>query len=141
MRILKWLGAAAISALAVYAIYYVSWLPSQCEIAKKRTESIVMTIADLPATAPVISSARNGISDMERCIAVSPTDVGLYMAMAANQSVIGRLQDAANTYVAALRYDRRPEIFLNLGLVQLQMNQRSAAFANLTKACLFNINF
>lgn len=141
MRALKWLAAAFMCAAAVWAVYRLSWLPYQCEVAQKRTEAAVIAITGMVATPRVVEVARNSMDRMQRCIEICPADVGLYMALAANQQVMGLLPAAANTYITALRYDRRPEIYLNLGRVQLQLNAQDEAVRNLTKACLFNINY
>ncbi len=141
MRSLKWLAAVLVCALAVCAVYRFSWLPYRCEIIKKQRQQIVFSLINLPSSFAVVRSARAGIANMQRCIQTCPTDPDMYMTLAAYQRVLGQLQEASDAYTAALAYDRRPEIFLNLGLVQLQMNQSDLAMGNLTKACLFNLNY
>ena len=71
---------------------------------------------------------------------VHPTAIDFYMTVAVDDRVIGRLQHAAEMYAEALTYDRRPELYLELGTVQLEMNQRQAAIDTLTKASSFDIN-
>ena len=137
----RYLVAVLVVVLGAYATYRLAWKPFLCNIDKAHAQIVLLSIFDLPPTLTVASNARRGITTMEQCIAACPTDVDLYMTLAGYEQVIGRSRDAIETYRNALAYDRRPEIFLNIGLLQLQMNQRDAAIASLTDACLFNINF
>jgi tetratricopeptide (TPR) repeat protein len=141
MRVLRWLAACVVAALAGYAVYGLAWRPFRCNVVTKRVQTMAEDIFELPTTMTVVMEARQGIAEMQRCIASCPTDVDAYMTVAAHDRVIGRLQHAAAMYSEALKYDRRPELFFNLGIVEYELNQSDAALGALTKACTFSIEY
>lgn len=141
MQPIRWLAACVVAALAAHAVYRLAWQPFRCNIVKNRVQRVAFGIFDLPNSPTVARKARQAIADIQPCVAACPTDVDMYMTLAMNDRVIGRLQHAADMYGQALKYDRRPEIYFNIGMVQLEMNQRDAALATLTKACSFSIEY
>jgi tetratricopeptide (TPR) repeat protein len=141
MRAIRWLTATGIMTIACYFVYTLAWRPFRCNIVKKRLQSVAFEIFELPNVPTVTLKARHAIAELQPCVAVCPTDVDMYMTLAAHDRVLGRLQHAADMYHQALSYDRRPELFFNLGMVQLQLNQRDAALIALTQACSFSIEY
>jgi hypothetical protein len=124
--------------LSTVAIYRLAWLPYQCNVFEKRAEQLgpkLVNDADSLRTAAI---ARRTIEQMERCVAVCPTDVDLYMIIGYYDGILGRMQHASATYTEALKYDRRPELFFDLGATRLDMNQRDAAIESFTRGCMFN---
>jgi tetratricopeptide (TPR) repeat protein len=141
MRAVKVFAVALLIPLAAYAIHSLCWRPYQCEVVKQAAQRDLFAIFNLPQTLRVVTKARSRIGELQRCLAVSPTDVDLYMTVAGLDRVLGRFDHASEMYSTALTYDRRPELYLNLGLLQLERNQRDEAFPNLIRAVLFNIDF
>ena len=87
-----------------------------------------------------VRSARTARATMDRlslCRKLCSSDVAILMIIAANQGLLGENQLSAESYQRALQYDRRPELYLNLGLVMLDMHQREEARQVLTKAVAF----
>ena len=82
--------------------------------------------------------ARTSLDMIEPCLERSSSEVDVYMIAAANYRTLGRLPDAVRMYKTALAYDRRPEIYYNLGIVELQLQQRPAAMADLLTAVRFS---
>lgn len=62
------------------------------------------------------------------------------MLTAANERILGRLEEALRSYEFALDSDRRPELFLNAGLVLSQLNEHERARDNLAAAGFFDPN-
>lgn len=141
MRAIRWLAAGVVAAFAAFAVYGLAWQPFRCNVMDNRLQRLADEIFDLPNGLTVMMEARQAIAIMQQCIAACPTDVDMYMTLAAHDRVLGRLQHAADMYGQALKYDRRPELFFNLGVVQLEMNQRDAAIVTLTTACSFDIRY
>jgi len=76
--------------------------------------------------------------DLERCRCISPPDVGIPMTRAAAADVDGDRAAAIIEYQIALRIDRRPEIYFQLGLLQHEIGRDDDAMNNLVRACAFN---
>jgi len=141
MHAVRWLGAGLVATLAAYTVYGLAWKPLRCNITKERVQSDALRMWNRPDAPQVATKARDAIVEMERCIVACPTDIDMYMTRALNDRLIGRFEHAEDMYREALKYDRRPELFFNLGIVQLEMKQRQAAIITLTKACSFEIRF
>ena len=82
--------------------------------------------------------ARRNLERMQGCAACMPDDISADMIVAANDVVLGLSTAAAALYRSALRFDRRPEIYVNLAGVELELGQRDQAREHLVLACLFN---
>lgn len=141
MRLLKYAAAIAVIVLAGMAINQTVVEPCRCDAEKLKAQKRLYQIYSLPSSARVMLSARQGVEQMERCARVSPLDVDMYMTLAGFQRVLGRSEEALVSYRTALRYDRRPEIFLNIGLIELDSGRLEAAIPPLVTACRFNVNF
>ena len=76
--------------------------------------------------------------ELEGCQCVSPPDVGTLMARAAAAQDDGDRIAAIAEYLIALLVDRRPEIYLRLGLLQHETGNDDDALNNLVRACAFN---
>ncbi|HWW62875.1 MAG TPA: tetratricopeptide repeat protein, partial [Thermoanaerobaculia bacterium] len=74
------------------------------------------------------------------CIEHVPANLNLYMIVAANYRVLGRYEDAIAMYRAALRYDRRPELYLNIGECYLALGNTEEAQRYLVATALFRID-
>jgi tetratricopeptide (TPR) repeat protein len=116
-----------------------AWQPWQCNIAKKEIEARTNMAYDVVVdTFRVSRMARTNMAALEPCLAAMPTDVSLYMLAAANDRLVGRVDEAATMYRKALQYDRRPELYYNLGLMELALKQRGPAVADLLTAVRFS---
>jgi O-antigen ligase/predicted negative regulator of RcsB-dependent stress response len=113
--------------------------PWQCNLTEKQIQARTSLTYDSVAD-PVQASrnAHENLAALEPCMDAAPNDVALYMLAAANQRLLGRDADAAAMYRRALQYDRRPELYYNLGVVELQLHQRDAAIADLLTAVSFS---
>jgi O-antigen ligase len=132
------LGILAGAAGAILA-WQIAWLPWQCNEMKKRLEARTGATYDAAAdTLRTAERARQNLAELQACREATPTDVGVYMLIAANDRLIGRMSDAVMMYRTALQYDRRPELYYNLGLTELEMRQRGPAVADLIIAVRFS---
>lgn len=117
----------------------VAWQPWQCNVMKKAIDartSLVYEIADNRFRTS--ATAHENLAALEPCLAATPADVGTYMLVAANDRLLGRFDEAAAMYRRALQYDRRPELYYNLGLTELELRQRGPAVADLIIAVRFS---
>lgn len=124
--------AAAAAWLVVHVCYY-PWICNNEKATAHRTLERLYAHSD-EVTARI--AARRVIETMDRCIATNPADVGQSMIRGAALRMLGRPGEAADEYRRALRYDRRPELYLNLGLSHLESGNEDAAVNQLVLASL-----
>ncbi len=138
-RALKIAATIACIAGAVAALRYYVALPHLCNDAlrraTRRVERIVSVATDDFRAAQL---ARQSIDELRTCLRAEPCNVAAQMVIAASYRTLGRNREAASAYETALQYDRRPELYLNLGQTQLAIGDSSAALENLTLACIYN---
>jgi len=125
-----------IVAAAIYAEYRCCYLPAVCNRVEKEAQATTIRALDLGSYRSA-SIARVTIDRLNRCAESWPTDVGGLMILAANQQILGRPDQAAQTYQSALIYDKRPELYLNLGLALAQAGRRDEARTALIRAAVF----
>jgi hypothetical protein len=82
--------------------------------------------------------ARDNLKRLEACQGCSSTDIAYLMVKAANEGAIQDLRAAEATYRQALALDRRPELYLNLGLMQLELGKTAEGTQSLLTACRFS---
>lgn len=131
MLVSIWAGAAA--GIGVYCIR-----PLRCndvDSAVKQRTLILAGMNDAPIK--VSRAARANLDRLGSCLQ-DCTNVSRLMIAAANERMLGRPTAAIAFYERAMQYDRRPELFLNLGMAQAEAGLREEAITNMFTACLFN---
>lgn len=130
------LWRTAVLLLVAVALYHLCWIPYRCN----REVKAVQRSTDAALNAPPMdapSVAHRNLLRLDRCLRQRATDIRVLMLAAANYQILNRPADAIAAYERALRIDKRPEIYFELGLTQLRVGDRSSALANLTKAARF----
>jgi tetratricopeptide (TPR) repeat protein len=126
MRLGRWLAALALCALHGYILHSQIYQPYRCNIVRKqiiaRSERAQMRSQ---TTATIL--ARTNIEILRPCLDVCRTSVDYYMLLAANLAMLGRTLEAEQMYRQALRYDRRPELYFELGQLLLVRGRRDEA--------------
>jgi tetratricopeptide (TPR) repeat protein len=141
MRFVKLALTAAIIAGAVVAIRYVSWTPVRCNdvaLNVSRRMQQMMTWSDRTG---IVVATRENIARLEPCRGRVPWNINLHLLVAANYAARDMHEDAIRVYEEALQYDRRPEIYFNLGLEMLKAGRVDEAVAQLTTACKIRTDF
>jgi len=59
------------------------------------------------------------------------------MVLGASLRQLGRNREAIAAYEAALQFDRRPELYLNLGQTQVAIGDSKSALQNFVRACIY----
>ena len=138
MKVARILTLAAVWLATIYALVILehTW---KCNLVQREVESSTLRIAAaLPDNPGVSRIARRNLELLGECRVFCTTSVDWYMASAANERLLGRNADAVLKYERALAYDRRPEIYLNLGLAQLAAGQQAEGVRTLVLACIYN---
>lgn len=122
-------------ALAV-GVRLLIWVPYQCDLLEARllarTQRTLQREQYLAARI-----ARQTVDEVQPCLCATRESVNMYMIDAANERLLNRWGAAEHMYRQALEYDHRPEIYLNLGVVQFQQGHQREALQNLYLAGRF----
>ncbi len=125
-------------ALAALALYREAWLPHHANRVlfdvDQRTEAARNGGAYRAAPA-----ARDNLARLQTVEAVGRTDVVYHMLYATNARILQRWDEALLHYDAALAIDRRPEIYFQRGMMQVESGNADAAIPDLVKAVRFQI--
>ena len=120
-----------------YALRQWTWIPLRCAHAASLAQIAIEDAASM-SDADKRNVARRIRADLGDCPCVSPANVAIPTALADAAAMIGDHEIAIAQYERALQLDRRPMLYLRLGLAQLNAFDRPAAIASLTRACAFN---
>jgi tetratricopeptide (TPR) repeat protein len=139
-RLMRAWQAAALAVIAVAAaagLYVLCWQPYACNRMKGAVEPQLVRIANLPQNIELTVRARGYAEQIDHCLADQPHDVELLMERAVCDLIAGNQAAAIPRYQQALRIDRRPEIYLDLGLAQYALGRRAEAVGSLGRAYAF----
>jgi hypothetical protein len=137
MRIRNVIAGLVIGALAVAAINRVAYQPWRCSVMRRTLEPATLLLWERHDLS-VRARARENAAMARACISVTPYDSAPYMIAAANDRLAGDSITAAAMYEGALRFDRRPEIYFDLGLMQLERARIADAEESFVKAGSFD---
>jgi tetratricopeptide (TPR) repeat protein len=136
-RIICGLVVALTVTAGVYSLYRWCYLPYRCNLYKRSSERNVLIAEDLGQRLSRAMIARHELLLAQFWIERCPNDLDLYMIAGASLRQLGQSRDAIPVYQKALSIDRRPEIYLNLGLAQTEANLPEDAVPNLAAAVAF----
>lgn len=132
------LAAAAVTLVAALAFYRWCYLPWRCNLADARLLRQTTFAMDAAPAPRAMALARSTWAAAVRLLDGCPCSINLYMIAAANDQLLGQDEHAVEMYSRALHYDRRPELFLQLGLAEWRLGRRDQARQHLTAATAFN---
>lgn len=138
---MKWLASIAVWCAALAALWLYCVRPMHCEQeefdVQQITDRIAKQSADQVSLAPF---ARRNIQRLMPCIPCAP-DVNRAMLLGANLRFVGRGEEAIAVYRDALLRDRRPELYLEIGMALSELGHDAEAVQYLIKACMYNGEF
>jgi tetratricopeptide (TPR) repeat protein len=133
----KPLAAIAVAVVAGLTLYRFVWLPLQCNYVEGRLRGTTEAVLDEPPMRQHIR-ARANLAEIERLPLHCRRGAETQMVIAANYRILGRYDDAIAAYISALDVEKRPEIYLQLGLTQIQDGRTGEAIRNLATAVRFH---
>ena len=138
MTVLRRLAAFAIAVAAGFAIYYFCYRPLRCQYVKMVVSKPTEVAYEQSFRPGAATLAQRNLWRLAACDCPGSRDVSFYMLSAANYLVMQDNRRAANAYQAALRLDRRPELYLGLGNTLAKLGERERATQYLLDAIIFN---
>lgn len=85
--------------------------------------------------------ARRNVAKCQACLAIFPEDHQMHMLLAANLRIMGRYDEAVRTFEHALTLTERPEIYAQIGELEIERGNIEAARRALLKAAEFDIDY
>jgi len=136
MKIFRVLASLLIGLLALVFILGLSYEPYRCNLVTKVCESMLAAAMSGNPAAQLFLRERMPLID--QCIAHTPGKVELRLIRGAAQSLSGDYEGALTTYQETLLFDRRPEIYFDIGGALLKLRRTDEAIDAYATAIRFN---
>ena len=127
---------AILGPVMLIGLYRCTYLPLRCSRDISRSEAELVKAAERDDGYSKVMAARGALERLHHCY-IRPVDVDPPLLTALSYRFLQRHDRAIEWYERALAIDRRPEIYLGLGLEQLKAGRREEGIENLTMACGF----
>ncbi len=138
-RILELVAATVLFAAASFAFLHWVAAPYHCNLrVKQATGRLQLAVSLADKSMRALRLARINVEELSPCVDRSPSDIGAAMVLAGSHRVLGHDIEAVSLYQRALSYDRRPELYFNLGQTQLGIGDRKSGIQNLITACIYD---
>jgi len=126
-----------LAAAAAVSLRYATYLPVVCEARVTHALRALTDAADGSAAVQV-AAARAAQSSLSACDCLAGSDFKLMYVRGTALRYLGDPAGAIDAYHRALAVHRRPELYLALGLAQLEALDRSAAIDSFAAAGAFD---
>jgi hypothetical protein len=137
VKAVRVVAVALILSGTIVAIRQYCIVPYQCNVTAKRVQVLTERLSG-KSDLDVRIDARENLDLLQPCQKCFAANVAYLMIKAANEGAIQRYAAAEATYRQALNVDRRPELYLNLGLTQLNLGHTAEGTQSLLTACRFS---
>lgn len=141
MKAAKTVATVIVLAVCAWLIDRTALIPWRVNEAKKSVEKVAIALVRSGNARGAVTTVLRNLERIDSYIRLTPHDVELYMLRGAYLRLLGRTDEAIGTYRAALDYDRRPEIYFNLGIVLLESGNRIEAVEALVIAVRFGEDY
>jgi tetratricopeptide (TPR) repeat protein len=111
----------------------------QCNLAKGRMNREVRAFGRSGDEYARLTGARENVETCRHYLTIFPEDHQLYMLLAANLRVLGSLDEAVENFRHALTLTERPEIYAQIGELEIERGNIEAGRAAMTKAATFHM--
>ena len=138
MKIVRILTVALVAVVAAFGIYRLAWIPFRCDLQAKRAMVQTDYATRVADEYNAVLAARENLRILVACTERCPWDVRSLFAAAWNLRILKRYDDAIAMYQQALKYDRRPELYAELGNAYLEAGNEEAAMQALLQAGRFD---
>jgi len=109
-----------------------------CNLAKGRINRSVRGFARIGDDYRRTALARANLEECRRCLEYFPEDHQLYTLYGANLRFVGRLDEALEAFRKALALTERPEIYAQIGEIEIELGNVEAGRAAVMKAAMFH---
>jgi tetratricopeptide (TPR) repeat protein len=138
MKAVRILVTSLVALAVAVGIYRLAWLPFRCDLEAKRAMVQTDYATRVADEYNAVIAARENLAMLAACTEHCPWDVRGLFAAAWNLRILKRYEHAIATYQEALKYDRRPEVYAELGNAHLEAGNETAAMEALLQAARFD---
>lgn len=133
------IAAVAVAALlGAWALVRFVYVPHRCNAGITAAEVATAAAEETTSDYDRLVRARRNLELLAGLRESCPTEVRVPMLTGANLEFVGRAEDALASYQEALRVDQRPEIYVEMARMQLQLGQVDQAVASYVAATRFS---
>ena len=141
MKVIRVALAVLLFAVTVALIERVMVPRVRCNLAKGEINRIVRRFHRISDEYLRYNLARKNLARCDECLETFPEDYHLHLLRAANLRILGRYDEAVRTFEHALTLTERPEIYAQMGEVEMERGNVEAARRALLRAATFNIMY
>ena len=138
IRAIRILAALAVLAAVPPALRVLAIMPWQCNVQRLQGQQFIDQWYSSPRRGDVVLQTREHLTRSYACEPYCAANAPMYMQRAALLRMLDRNDDATQTYREMLRHHQRPEIYLELGMMQLFDGQHAAAIDTFCVATRFS---
>lgn len=139
-RIARILASAAVAAVVLLAVERWCVRPWKCNIEVKHIAAATEQLLPQRGNFEAVLQARTNVQRLRKCAVTPSLGVLAHTVAGANSIVADQLHTAAQEYEAALRIDRRPELYLLLGTVLFELGEHERAVRAVARCLWSNPN-
>lgn len=130
--------ALLVAATAIAALRTFCLAPYRCSVEEKRIQARTQrAVASAMRPWLAMQLAGQNLAALEPCLNDRAT-VNQLMIAAVNYRILGQPGIAISLYERAMQFERRPELYLNLGLAQIEAGRARDGVENVVTACIRN---
>jgi len=131
---------AMLMAVAILATIVRGILPRiECNLEKGRINREVRVLERSGDQYFRSERAKKNILSCTRCLSIYPDDFQMYMLLGVNQRILGNYDDALESLRTALALAERPEIYMQMGEIEIARGNPAAARPLLLQAATFSV--
>lgn len=129
--------ALVVIAAGCAAFYQFVWVPHHCNVVSGRAHDALERVWAQRHTRRAQVIAKRNATELVTCLDRQPHNVALAISTAVNLEVAQRFDLAGVIYCDALRFERRPELYVGCGRLKLSQGKRDEALAMFVQAGQF----
>lgn len=137
IRAIRALVAVAVLAAVPPAVRVLAVTPWKCNDERLQTQQFIDKWYASPRREDAVMQTREHLSRNRACEPYCAANAAMYMQRAALLRMLDRKDEAVATYYEMLRHHQRPEMYLELGMMQLLSGEHDAALDSLCTAVRF----
>lgn len=138
MSKVRLLSVAVVWLVAAAAAYEIAVPPWRCNGIEPGVKRQTLLASNSAGGSRVANLARTNLALLGPCCRTTPPPISQSMLLGANYRFLGRPESAVDIYLHLLQFDRRPEIYLNLGEAQIEAGHDQEGLQNLIVATIYN---
>ena len=127
MKALRFTTLILLGTAATWMLWRWCWIPLEVNRQKKSAEAAITAALNTGRSSEMAFLVQRGLPNLEKWIVLMPNDVDLLAEKAGMLRLVKRREDAVDTYRKVIEIEKRPEFYLNLARVLVDLNREQEA--------------